>query len=179
LCSRRSDAIIEAVGWLGKRKEGSKMFERILLPLDGSAVAEQALPYAVAQAERFGAELILLRVIEPFPHVRGLRLSGLAEIQEQTREWTHEYLLRIAGTVDAQGIEVQTAAVEGRPYEAILQFAESSQIDLIVICTRGYSGVSRWLLGGVADRVVRGAEIPVLLIRAAKGTTGPPGDSLE
>ena len=53
------------------------MYKRVLLPLDGSALAEQALPHAIAQAERFGAELILLRVLEPFPLVRGLSLRDL------------------------------------------------------------------------------------------------------
>jgi nucleotide-binding universal stress UspA family protein len=58
------------------------------------------------------------------------------------------------------------ATVEGRANEVILQFAEANQIDLIVICTRGRSGLSRWLMGSVADRVVRGARVPVLLVRA-------------
>jgi nucleotide-binding universal stress UspA family protein len=56
--------------------------------------------------------------------------------------------------------------IEGRPSVAIMQFAEDNAIDLIVICSRGRSGLSRWLMGGVADRVVRGATVPVLLVQA-------------
>lgn len=145
------------------------MYKRILLPLDGSAAAEQALPYAVAQAERFGAELILLRVVEPFPHVRGLSAGDLSRIREQTAEWTRAYLKRLANSAQERGIAVQMATAEGRPNSAILEFSETNQVDLIVICTRGRSGFSRWLIGSVADRVVRAASIPVLLVRAAKG----------
>lgn len=148
------------------------MYKRILLPLDGSAVSEQALPYAVAQAERFGAELILLRVVEPFPHVRGLSAGDLSRIRQQTAEWTRTYLKRLATSVREQGVTVQMATLEGRPNLAILEFSETNQVDLIVICTRGRSGFSRWLMGSIADRVVRGADIPVLLIRAAKQGEG-------
>ena len=144
------------------------MYKRVLLPLDGSAVAEEALPHAVAQAERFGAELILLRVVEPFPYVRGLSHANLVQIREQTQEWAREYLDGLAKIPRQQGISVQKATVEGQANAAILQFAEANQVDLIVICTRGRSGVSRWLMGSVADRVVRGASIPVLLVRAAQ-----------
>ncbi len=144
------------------------MYERILLPVDGSEVAEQALPYAVAQAKSFGAELILLRVVEPFPHVRGLSAGDLSRIREQTAEWTRTYLKRLAQNAREKGVTVETATAEGRPNLAILEFSETNQVDLIVICTRGRSGFSRWLMGSVADRVVRGASIPVLLVRAAK-----------
>jgi nucleotide-binding universal stress UspA family protein len=148
------------------------MYERILLPLDGSAIAEQALPYAVAQAKRFGAELILLRVVEPFPHVRGLSASDLSRIREQTAEWTRTYLKGLAKHAQEQGVTVQMATAEGRPNVAILEYSEANQVDLIVICTRGRSGFSRWLLGSIADRVVRGASVPVLLVRATKEEEG-------
>jgi nucleotide-binding universal stress UspA family protein len=61
---------------------------------------------------------------------------------------------------------VHGVTVEGYPHHEIVGFAEENQIDLIVICTRGLSGLSRWLMGSVADRVVRGATVPVLLVQA-------------
>ena len=70
-----------------------------------------------------------------------------------------------------QGIRVQVVIVEGRPHVQIAEFSESNQVDLIVMSTRGQSGVSRWLMGSVADRVVRGATVPVLLVRARKEDT--------
>lgn len=142
------------------------MFQRILLPLDGSEMAEQALPYAVAQAERFGAVLVLLRVIEPFPHVRGMSLSDLSVIQDQTDEWTRDYFDRIVAHLHDTGLPIETVIIEGRPGVTITQYAKENDVDLIVICSRGRSGLSRWLLGTVAERVMRGATIPVLLVRA-------------
>lgn len=141
------------------------MYKRILLPLDGSALAEQALPYAIAQAEQFGATLILLRVLEPFPHFRGMSAADIDLIKEQTSEWAQEYLDQLVADIRASGVSAQAAIVEGRPSVTILQFSEENQVDLIVTCTRGRSGVSRWLMGSVADRVVRGATVPVLLVR--------------
>lgn len=144
------------------------MYTRVLLPLDGSEMAEQALPHAVAQAERFGAELVLLRVLEPFPHVRGMSATNLAAIRQQTDEWTEEYLDRLSSDLRGRAIAVKTAVVEGRPGMAITQYAETNNVDLIVLCSRGRSGLSRWLMGSVADRVMRGAAVPVLLVKAER-----------
>jgi len=144
------------------------MYKRILIPLDGSPLAEQALPHAVAQAKHFQAELILLRVVEPFAHVRGVSLADLERIRQQTRTWTREYLERIATDIQQEEISVQKVTVEGHPHTGIAEYAESNQVDLIVMSTRGQSGLSRWLMGSVADRVVRGANVPVLLVRAGK-----------
>lgn len=142
------------------------MYKRILLPLDGSKMAEQALPHAIAQAEHFGAELILLRVIEPFPQVRSMSVADMTAVREQTEEWTREYFDRITAALQGRAIPFTTDIVEGRPNVVITQYAEANQVDLIVICSRGLSGLSRWLMGSVADRVLRGATVPVLLVHA-------------
>jgi nucleotide-binding universal stress UspA family protein len=148
------------------------MYKRILLSLDGSALAEQALPHVVAQAERFGAELILLRVVEPIAPMDALVPREAARrAEERTKAWTQEYLERVAARVQEHSIPVQLVTVERRSHTEIVQFAESNQVDLIVICTRGQSGFSRWLMGSVADRVLRGASVPVLLVRASKEKT--------
>lgn len=144
------------------------MTKQILLPLDGSTMAEQALPYAVAQAERFRAELILLRAIGPFPQSNSLSLAETGWIQEQMKEWARDYLESIATRVRVEGIPVKVVVLQDPPHEAITQFAEANGVYLIVICSRGQSGPSRWLMGSVADRVVRGAAVPVLLVRASE-----------
>jgi nucleotide-binding universal stress UspA family protein len=77
-------------------------------------------------------------------------------------------LERVATRVRERDVPVQTVTIEGFPLKQIAQFAEANQIDLIVICTRGRSGLSRWLMGSVANCVVRGVSVPVLLVRAAK-----------
>ncbi len=144
------------------------MYKRVLLPLDGSPLAEQALPHAIAQARNSQAELVLLRVVEPFDRGTGLSLAAHERLNEQAAIWAREYLEPIAADVQQQGIRVQVVIVEGRPHVQIAEFAEGNQVDLIVISARGKSGLSRWLMGSVADRIVRGATVPVLLVRALK-----------
>ena len=142
------------------------MYRRILLPLDGSALAEEALPYAITQAERFGAQLILLRVLEPLPQVPGLSKSAITQVEEMTGAVAREYLEGIAAGVREHGVPVQAVTLDGYPHVEIVRYAKQNQVDLIVICTRGQSGLSRWLTGSVADRVARGAGVPVLVVRA-------------
>jgi nucleotide-binding universal stress UspA family protein len=144
------------------------MYKRILVPLDGSVMAEQSIPHAIGLAERYGAMLILLRVLEPIPQVRGMSASDSASIKQHADTGAHEYLAKWLSKIRNKGIPVQPAVVEGRPDVTILNFSEHNQVDLIVICSRGRSGLSRWLMGSVADRVVRGAAAPVLLVRACK-----------
>jgi nucleotide-binding universal stress UspA family protein len=148
-------------------KETAEMYKRILLPLDGSALAEQALPHAIAHAEQFGSEIVLMRVLEPLQDHTMLRTAG-KRAERLTSDLASEYLERLAAGVEARGVPVQVAVIEGRPYVEIVKFAEANQVDLIVMTTRGQSGISRWLLGSVTDRVMRGATVPVLLVQAQR-----------
>ena len=144
------------------------MHKRVLIPLDGSALAEQALPHAIAQAGLFEAELILLQVLIPLPRFPLLGEPARGRAQTLLNASACEYLERIVARVQEHGIRVRAATVEGSPAMAITEFAEANAVDLIVMSTRGQSGLSRWLMGSVADRVVRGATVPVLLVRARK-----------
>ncbi len=147
------------------------MYNRILLPLDGSPLAEQALPHAIAMAERFQSELVLLRVLIPLPRPPTTAEAALQRAEEATAVFVREYLERVAAGVQERGITVQMITIEGRPHWQIIQYAETNQVDLIVMCTRGQSGLSRWLMGSVSDRVARGVGVPVLLVRARKEET--------
>ena len=149
------------------------MYKRILLPLDGSALAEQALPHAIAQAKCFEAELTLLKVLELLPKERRFNPAIIREAFELTDTMARKYLGQVAIRAHDQGIPVRIATVEGQPHGEIIKFAEANEIDLIVISTRGHSGISRWLMGSVADRVVRGATVPVLLVHAPKEQDEP------
>jgi nucleotide-binding universal stress UspA family protein len=142
------------------------VYSRILVPLDGSKLAEGAVPYAVAQAERFDAEIVLLKVLGPLPEPAMAGRSVVRAAEERSAELAHQYLEGVAEPIRDRGIQVETLALEGKPYVEIISYAETAQIDLIVISTRGYSGLSRWLLGSVTDRVVRGATVPVLLVQS-------------
>jgi nucleotide-binding universal stress UspA family protein len=142
------------------------MYKLILLPLDGSTLAEQALPHAIAIAERFQSELVLLRVLIPLSRPPTTAEVALQRVEEATAVLAREYLERIAADVRERGITVQMVSIGGRPHWEIIQYAETNQVDLIVMCTRGQSGLSRWLMGSVSDRVVRAANVPVLMVRA-------------
>jgi len=144
------------------------MYSRILLPLDGSPLAEQALPHATALAERFQAELILLKVLVPLGSNPNLPPGAVKTAEAAMQELAKENLNQVAARVQKYGFPIKALTVTGRPHEEIVRFAETEPVDIVVICTRGHSGVSRWLMGSVADRVARSVSVPVLLVRAQK-----------
>jgi nucleotide-binding universal stress UspA family protein len=155
------------------------VYTRILLPLDGSETAEKAVPFAVAQAERFRAQLILLRAVEPILVTRSL--AALDDARQERMDWARDYLESVATGLREHGIQVKTVVTEEAPNVAITEYAETNEVDLVVLSSRGHSGPSRWLMGSVADRIVRGASVPVLLVRAkekprGKSAPGPPND---
>jgi nucleotide-binding universal stress UspA family protein len=141
------------------------MYKRIVVPLDGSALAEQALTHATAQAERFEAELVLLKVLEPLPEASFSSPSAVKTAEEMSAQLARDYLEGVADRIREEGIAVEAVMLDGKPYLEIVRFAAEPEVDMIVMSTRGHSGWSRWLLGSVADRVVRGATVPVLLVQ--------------
>ena len=144
------------------------MYKRILLPLNGSLVAEGALSHAIVLAKHFRAELILLRVIPPLPGKLHLYPEAHRKIEEMNREAAVEYLDRVARNIQESGIPTRVGIIDGHPHKEIVHFAESEQVNVIVMCIRGHSGISRLLVGSIADRVGRKVNLPLLLIRAQK-----------
>jgi nucleotide-binding universal stress UspA family protein len=143
-----------------------EMYKRILVPLDGSQLAEQVLPHAAIHARQFGAEIVLLKVLGPLPEPAMSSPQVLRGAAAASAQLALEYLQGVASGLEEEGPPVQVATVEGKPYVEIVRFAEENDIDLIAMSTRGHSGLSRWLLGSVADRVARGTTIPLLLVPA-------------
>ncbi len=133
------------------------MFDRILVCLDGSEIAAQVLPYARVQAVQFSSELHLLSVIEKSGRER--------EGGQPDNPGITAYLNRIAEPLRKEEIEVHCATVEGTAGEAILDYAEQNEIDLIAMATHGHSGLKRAVLGSVAGFVLRGSGLPILIIR--------------
>jgi nucleotide-binding universal stress UspA family protein len=145
------------------------MYRRILATFDGSALAEQALPTALALVEQLQSELFLLRVVVPLPVSYRAGSATAAAIEAAERDATLEaaaYLDGIAAGIREKGLAVQVAARIGNPSKAILKFVEKKEIDLLVMCTRGQTGPARWLLGSVVDHVVRTSPIPVVVVPA-------------
>jgi nucleotide-binding universal stress UspA family protein len=145
------------------------MFKLILLPLDGSAMSEQALPIAINHAKCFKSELVLCRVINPLTksYRTGMAtISAIERTEEQLREMANDYLEKIATGLREDGLEVSIVTRIGVPYKEIIGYSEQNGIDLIVMCTRGESGFTRWLLGSNTDHVIRGTRIPVFVVPA-------------
>jgi len=156
------------------------MFQRILVPLDGSPRAELALPMAVQIARASSGSVVLLRVVSP-PIDYGGGLAQAPLLTEQVLEtelaMASGYLDRVAKARELTGIVTTTDAMFGLPAQAILAEAESEAVDLIVMCTHGHSGFTRWALGSVTQKVARHSPVPVLVLRA--GVPLPPVSRAE
>lgn len=141
------------------------MYKKILVPLDGSKVAEGVLPHAKSLAYSEGAELILLTVTSNPAMDIVFSDPGIAEtaILEQ-QEMSKTYISSIENELKAEGFRVSNLMRVGSVAEVILGVAEELGVDVIAMSTHGRTGPARWLLGSVAERVVHNSKVPVLLI---------------
>ena len=145
------------------------MYDKILLPLDGSELAECAIPHMEAIARGCHAvDIVLLRVVEPLnlPGDYVISHKDRQRIEKEHRSAAEDYLRRMLSRLGNGGVGLHSEVVEGRVADTIVEYAENNRVDLIVMATHGRSGVSRWSLGSVADRVLRQARVPVLMVRA-------------
>jgi nucleotide-binding universal stress UspA family protein len=164
------------------------MYKKILVPLDGSKLAECALPHVEELARGCDTgEVILVSVTERVKGYRALEDPGqpvagsmggwqepsqprgqrlIPEATGKKEKQAQRYLDRIAKAMKAKGINVSTEVLLWKPAEAIVGYAKQSGCDLIVMASHGRSGPSRWAYGSVADKVLRSSCIPVLMIRA-------------
>jgi len=144
------------------------MFRTILVPLDGSSLAEQALTPACRIAEKFGSALLLLRVVtleRTLPSLPMLTPRGESEAATSPRPIMDEAEAYLTGlSLPATVRPVRTQVLAGAPPEMIVATAAASDVDLIVMSTHGRTGLVRLLYGSVAEAVLRGASVPVLLV---------------
>ena len=142
--------------------------KRIMLPLDGSAFARQALPLAAELAACARAELLLFQAVVPTVGVyHGTLLP--AEAQTAMCDRALQELHALAGKLRPNDIRARTAVVIGYGAEEIVEAAAQHQVDLIVMATHGYGGIKRWALGSVADKVLHATPAPLLLVRTRPG----------
>lgn len=145
------------------------MFRHLLIPLDGSKLAESVLPLAMVVAERFDSEVTLLRVVRS-PHIigGGEEFPALyVTMREDLCREASEYLATKEQGWRAAGLKVNSQVREGHSIaDIILECADDLDVDAIAMCTHGRSGVMRWVFGSVADKVLQQAQVPILLIRA-------------
>jgi nucleotide-binding universal stress UspA family protein len=142
------------------------MYKKILVPLDGSELSESVLNHVVTIATSCQVpEVVLARVREPLDKSvkKTLDAKIFSQLDEAYYDEAANYLEEIATTLKRKGIAVKVEVLSGKPAEEILKYSQRSGVDLIIMSTHGRSGVSRWVFGSVADKVIRQTEIPVLI----------------
>jgi nucleotide-binding universal stress UspA family protein len=142
------------------------VFKHVLCTLDGSSESREILPMAAACAHLFGARITLLRIVPlQFPVTSTFTSHGTSESlgQEEHAAGARAALEEEAAALRDAGLEVGVEVLN--PPDGILEYAEKGSADLIAMATHGRGGVARLILGSVADKVIRGGSIPVLLHR--------------
>jgi nucleotide-binding universal stress UspA family protein len=158
------------------------MFQHILVPLDGSPRAEQALPTAARIARASGGTITLLRVVshpievylsppEFFSHMKRIQGTSVARARE--------YLERIASSDDLKGIKVRTDVLTGQVAKTILMFTEIQLIDLVVMCSHSADEHRRWPIGSVAHKIALHCRVPVLVLREGHAVPPLPQETME
>ncbi len=150
------------------------MYNKILVPLDGSDLAECVLPHVETIAKGCGVtSVIFVRVAEPVRIPVSAEEDGFysgkiwQQMEAESREAAKRYMDKIGSKVSYNGAKIQTVVLtDGRAGDLIADYATKQEVDLIVIATHGRSGVSRWVWGSVADKILRSACVPVLMVRA-------------
>lgn len=149
------------------------MFKRILVPLDGSSLAECVLPHVVALADAYDPEVTLTRVLECEP---GTGLQFVDPLDwELCKAEAEAYLTGVTKRLSDVGLETQASLLEGRPAERIVEYAQGNEIDLIVLSSHGRAGLSRWNVNSVVRKVVQHGKRSSMIVRAYR----PPSTSLS
>lgn len=147
------------------------MFDPILVPLDGSLLAEGALPHAVALARAFSAKLVLLRVLDKNQASEKAQLFDLVNWQIN-KTGAKLYLEKISARLQAAGLRIDTAILEGLVAESITEFSLKQEMKLIILSSHGRSGLSQWGISSVAQKIIFCAPTSVLIIRAHQPVSG-------
>jgi nucleotide-binding universal stress UspA family protein len=149
------------------------MFEKILVPLDGSALAQTILPYVMALAKGFRSRVILFHVAETALDLEAPeQKTYVDETVERIRPLAENYLAGVVDEFRKEGIDVEANVVKGRAAAQIVGYAEQEDVGLIALSTHGRSGLARLVMGSGIDKILRACEQPVLLVRPRDEATG-------
>jgi nucleotide-binding universal stress UspA family protein len=151
------------------------MYKKIMVPLDGSELAECVLPHVQAIAS--GCKIttvVFVRVVDPAKLSAILPAQGelgyqeknRRELQLQRRKTAEDYLKKIVADTAIENAETHYEVLEGKVAETLADWAEKNSVDLIIIASHGRSGISRWMMGSVAGRILHSVCAPVFMIRA-------------
>jgi nucleotide-binding universal stress UspA family protein len=144
------------------------MFKQIMVPLDGSAFAESALRTARSLAQKFESEITLCHVVHVTEFMATESTELILDARRVAIEQANRYVDALQQSLRSEGLIVHKQIIDqGNIADALVGVANNGVCDLVVMTTHGRSGVRRWLLGSVADRLVRAVNVPVLLVRDA------------
>ncbi len=150
------------------------MYQKIMVPLDGSELAECVLPHVeiIAKGCRV-PEVVLVSVVEPnAPFVIASQSAGMIPVDETRsiealqKTAMENYLRKIQSRLSKAGLNVSTRILSGKTADSLINFATENNVDMVVISSHGRSGISRWVWGSVADRLLRSLCVPVTIVRA-------------
>ena len=151
------------------------MYEKIMVPLDGSELAECVLPPVEGLIKGCHvSNVVFVRVVEPITAPVGNVYIGREESREREstrKSAVKDYLNQIVDRLNHEGTELHSEVLVGRVADSLADYTEKNDIDLILIATHGRSGVTRWVRGSIADKILRYSNVPVLMVRAP-GTKG-------
>lgn len=146
----------------------ARRYKKILVPLDGSGWAQRAIPHAVEIARFNDGQLVLLHVFRSplYEYADQLVLAGQDEQINQLREHMRQYLTGLRDELEKEKVNVEVQFLEGSGVAGLIcDYVKNEDIDLIVMSTHGRSGLARFLFGSVANQVMQGVRVPVLLVR--------------
>lgn len=151
------------------------MYQRILVPLDGSVTAEQVLPYGRLLSKGFNAGITLLHVIDGTTVDQADLEHGavMNQLAESARARAGEYLAGVAGSLRSEGLAVSASILEGNPASVIVAESEKQAGTLVAISTHGRSGITRWVMGSVTDKVLHATRTPMLIVRCGESAPDP------
>jgi nucleotide-binding universal stress UspA family protein len=149
------------------------MYKKIMVPLDGSELAECVFPHLETIVKACESpEVIVVQAVEPLSVPYGREVLQLASLEQVKAFETHQkadaekYLKEVVARLKKTGINARADVIYGRAGESLSDYATNNDVDLVIIATHGRSGISRWVWGSVADRLVRSVCVPVLMVRA-------------
>jgi nucleotide-binding universal stress UspA family protein len=145
------------------------MYRKIMVPLDGSQVAECVIPHIEAIAGKSAARVELVTVIEPLeiPTRGQIALSDddIKQIDAEGKNEAGKYLKQVASRLKQAGINAESVILSGKAADSLVRYAVNNGVDLIIMATHGRSGISKIFWGSVAEKILRATDIPVLLIK--------------
>jgi nucleotide-binding universal stress UspA family protein len=144
------------------------MYDRILVPTDGSECADSAVEHAIDIAGQYGAELHVLSVVDARDVSHSAPAISIEQVEQTLRERAESVVEDVAGRAEEAGVSVVTAVEPGLPDDTVVEYADEHDCDLIVMGTHGRTGLERYLLGSVTERTVRRSTVPVLTVRQAE-----------